>query len=84
MLVEAVIVAGDRAGADIGARADARIADISEMIDLGALGDLGLLDLDEIADVRALGEVCAGPQPRERADGRVIADAGAFEYARRL
>ena len=56
MLGEAVIVAGDGAGADVSARADAGIADIGEMVNLGALADLGLLDLDEIADMRVLGE----------------------------
>ena len=36
MLVEAVIIAGDGARADIGARADARIAEIGQMVGLGA------------------------------------------------
>ena len=78
MLVEAVIVAGDGAGADISARADAGIADISEVVNLGALADLRLLDLDEIADMRVLGESGAGPQPRERPDRRAGADPATF------
>ncbi len=84
MLVEAVIVAGDGAGADISARADAGIADISEMVNLGALADLGLLDLDEIADMGVLGEGGAGPQPRERPDRRARADARTLRYDRSL
>ncbi len=74
MLVEAVIVAGDGAGADVSARADARVADISEMVNLGALADLGLLDLDEVADMGVRGERSAGPEPRERTDDRALAD----------
>ena len=62
-LLNAVIVAGDRAGADIGAGADARVADIGQVVDLGARLDRGLLDLAEIAD---LGLVAAD---RRRAAG---------------
>ena len=51
-LARAVVIAGDGAGADIGAGADAGVADIGEVIGLGAGLDHGLLDLDEIADVR--------------------------------
>ena len=73
MLVEAVIVAGDGAGADISARADAGVADISEMVNLGALADLGLLDLDEIAD---MGVRRRGSAPGlSRANGPTIAPA---------
>src|SRR5690242_14750880 len=41
MLVEAVIVAGDGTRTDIGAVADRRIAEISEMIGLRAFADFG-------------------------------------------
>jgi hypothetical protein len=40
-LVDAIIVAGDRARTDIGPGADECIADIGQVIDLGALADLG-------------------------------------------
>jgi hypothetical protein len=36
VLEEAVIVAGDGAGAEIGVGADMGVADIGEMVDLGA------------------------------------------------
>src|SRR3990170_6549748 len=74
VLVEAVIVAGDGAGADVSAGADACVADISEVVNLGALADLRLLDLDEIADMRILCERGTWPQARERSDRRPLAD----------
>src|SRR5690606_23439032 len=52
ILAETVVVAGDRAGADIGFGTDAGIADIGQVIDLGAGLDARLLHLDEIADMR--------------------------------
>ena len=81
VLVEAVVVAKDRARADVGAGADAAIAEIGQMIGLGALLDRDLLDLDEIADMHVLGEIGARPQPRKRADARAFADAGALDMA---
>jgi hypothetical protein len=39
MLVLTVIIAGDRAGADIGASPDDGVTDIAEMIDLCAFSD---------------------------------------------
>ena len=36
VLAEAVVIAGDGAGADVGPCADARVADIGQMVDLGA------------------------------------------------
>ena len=68
VLVAAVVIAGDGAGADIGAGADEGVADIAQMIGLGAGLDRRFLDLDEIADARALAEPRARPQPRERPD----------------
>src|ERR1700752_617730 len=44
-----IIIAGDRAGADVGPLADRSVADIGKMIGLGALAQLGLLHLNEIA-----------------------------------
>ena len=51
IFAEAVIIAGDRARADVGLGADRGVADVGQMVDLGALADLGLLELDEIADL---------------------------------
>ena len=68
MLVHAVIVAGDGAGANVDSRADFRVAQISEMVGLRSLAQLDLLGLDEVADVRALADLAARPQMRVRSD----------------
>src|SRR5690348_9388159 len=75
VLGEPIIVAGDGAGANVGARAHAGIADIGEMVDLGAFADLGLLDLHEIADMGIVGNRSAGPEPRKRPDDGARTDA---------
>ena len=52
VLVGAVVVAGDRACADIHVAADRRIAEIAQMVGLGALAQRRILGFDEVADVR--------------------------------
>ena len=68
MLGDAIVIARDRPGADIGARADGCIADIAEMVGLRAGFHHGFLDLDEIADVHVLLQARTGTQPRIGAD----------------
>src|SRR5271166_6856901 len=60
-LVEAVVVAGDRARADVGVRPNPGVADVAEVIDLGPRLDRRLFDLDEIAYLGFRGDVCARP-----------------------
>src|SRR5699024_4017304 len=67
VLVGAVVVTGDGAGADVGLRADLGIADVAQMRGLRASGQPGLLDLDEIAHLYAGGQLRTGPQPCKRA-----------------
>ena len=81
MLEDPVVVAGDRAGADVGARTDARVADVGEVVRLGALLDDRVLDLDEVADMRVLGDLGTGPQAGERPDPGAAADVAALEMA---
>src|SRR3954447_4414414 len=50
-LVKAVIIAGDRAGADVRLRADLAVAEIAQVVGLGAPPDPGRLHLDEVADM---------------------------------
>src|SRR6185437_14627814 len=83
VLGEAVVIAGDRSRADIRARADMRVAEISEMIGLGAIVDAGRLYLDEVANVYVGAEVRAGPQPGERTDARILADPRALKMRER-
>src|SRR3546814_8484358 len=65
---EAVIVAGDRARADIGARTHFGIADIGQVVGFRARTQHCFLHLHEIADLRPL------PHFRTRAETRVRAD----------
>ena len=53
MLAVAVVVHGDRAGADVAARPDVGIAQIGQMVGLGAAPHARGLELDEVADMRA-------------------------------
>src|SRR5690606_6704634 len=62
-LVHAVVVAGDGAGADVDLRADARVAQVGEVVGLAARAERRVLGLDEIADVHAFGEHRARAQP---------------------
>ena len=44
ILVDAIVVAGDGAGADVGLLADFAIAEVGEVVGFGALAELGFLD----------------------------------------
>src|SRR5258705_1426707 len=81
VLAESVVIAGDRAGPDVGPRPDFRVADVGQVIDLGAFADLRLLQFDEVADLAALAEFGARSNPRERADARLGADHRPFDMA---
>src|SRR3546814_7393717 len=63
MLGEAVVVAGDGAGPEIGAGADPGVADIGEVVGLGTRFDHRVLDLDEVADVGTFADRRPRPQP---------------------
>src|SRR3954454_24513392 len=53
VLAEAVVIAGNGAGADIRPGPNRRIADIGEVVRLGASPHRGILHFDEIADMGA-------------------------------
>ena len=57
VLVHAVVIARDRAGADVRALADRGVAQIRQMVGLRAASQRRFLELDEIADVRAVADV---------------------------
>ena len=80
---EAVVVAGDRAGADIGPGADVAVAEIGEVTGLDAGAEPGRLDLDEIADMDLGLEHRTRAQPGKRANDRTRGDVGAFEMRER-
>src|SRR5262249_31141730 len=81
MLLFTVVVAGDGAGADIGARADLSVAEIAKMVGLGATTKTGFLGFDKITHVRALADlapwtqVCIRPQQRSLRDVALVNDA---------
>src|SRR5881394_19764 len=60
VLVRAVIVAGDRAGADVHVATNLGVAEVGQVVHLAALGDRRLLDLDEVADLHVPGEQSDG------------------------
>ena len=70
----AVVVAGDRAGADVDLLADRRVAQIREVIGLGPAAEPRLLELDEIPDASVGFDLRPGPDVRERSDRRPRAD----------
>ena len=78
---DAVVIAGDGAGADIGARADMGIADIGEVMGFDARFEMRVLQLDEIADIDAVIELRPAAQPRERPDDGGRADLGVLDVA---
>ena len=84
MLTEAVVVAGDGAGADVGIGADMGVADVGEMVDLDAGLQRRGLGLDEVADLAAVAERGARPQARIGTDGRVLADRGLHDVRERM
>ena len=83
-LAVAIVVHGDRAGADVGGRADVGIAQIGQVVGLGAAAHASGLELDEVADMDLVGDIRARPDTGERADEGIAADAGAFDVAEGL
>ena len=83
MLVGAVVVTGDRAGADIGGSADRGVADVAQVVGLDPGRQRGGLDFDEVADVNVVFQFGAGTQAGERADDAAGTDVGALDVAER-
>ena len=84
VLVEAVVVTGNSARADVDTAAQRGVADVAQMVDLAARPDPRFFGFHEIADARA------GRQPRTRAQAGVGPDAARliqhriFEMAHRV
>src|SRR5262249_34036037 len=79
VLVKTVVIAGDRAGTDIGFGADIAVTEIGQVVGFGAGAEPGRLDLDKIADMDVAFEHRAGAQPRIRPDDRTFGDSRAIE-----
>src|SRR5712692_8028082 len=84
VLVCPVVVAGDRAGADIDVFSDLAVADVGKVIRLGALTDAARLDLDEVAEVHVGRQARARPDAGIGADAAVRADVGFLDVAERF
>src|SRR5205814_2322571 len=84
VLVEAVVVARDRTGADVRTGADRRVAKIREVVGLRPLAQPGLLELDEVADVCARPHVRLRAQMTEGAEDSLFLDHAVGEDAVRL
>ena len=84
VLVRAVVVARDRARADVHVAPDRRIADVGQVVGLRPRRDVARLHLDEIADVNVFRETRAGPYARVRADAAALADRRVFHVTERL
>src|ERR1700722_3297192 len=65
MLLLAVVIAGDRARANVDALANLRITEVSKVLALRPISEMGLLQLDEIPDARIMSHMRIHPQARE-------------------
>src|SRR3546814_65516 len=74
--IDAVVIAGNRARADIDALADGRVANVREMVGLGCAAQRAFLDLDKIAHMRARPDVGPRTQARIRPDTRFVGNDG--------
>ena len=81
VLEEAIIVAGNRSCADVGACADVGVTKICQMVGLGAWTHRRFLYLDEIADLGLFTKHGTGAKARERTDFGTLADSGSLEMA---
>ena len=84
VLVHAVIIAGNRACADIGVRADGRITDIRQMVRFAAAPDGAVFHFHEIADVHVVRQFGIRAQARIRADVRMAAHGAVFQMRKRM
>src|SRR5690606_6723186 len=77
----AVVVAGDRARADVRPGADLGIAEVAQVTGLGAFTQHRVLDLDEVADPGPRPQFGPRSQPGERAHRGALAHFAPLEVA---
>ena len=82
IFVEAVVIAHDRAGPDVCARADIGVADIREVARFCAITEGRVLHFDEVADLGFVAELRTRTETRERADLGVFANLCLLEVAK--
>ena len=81
VFVDAVVVAGDGARADVDAGADDGVAEVGEVVGLGAFAERDLLGFDEVADVGAVADVAFGAEVGVGAEDGAVGDVGVVEDA---
>src|SRR5213079_2856794 len=74
ILVEAVVIAGNRARADVAFRSDLGVTQVREVHRFGTFADGAFLQFDEIANARAGLQVIVRAQPRRRTDNDAIVE----------
>lgn len=79
-LVAAVVIAGDGARADIGARADMGVTEVGQMVGFGALAELRLFEFHEVAHVGIGSEISSGAQAGIGTDQRAARNMGASKW----
>src|SRR6266436_7532301 len=84
ILVEAVVIAGNRARADIALGPDLRIAQVGKVHGFGAFADGAFLEFDEIADAGPGFQVIVRAQAGERSDDDAVIEATLRYHAMRL
>ena len=82
--MEAVVIAGNRARANIALRPDLRVAEVREVHGLSAFADRALLEFDKISDVRPGLQVIPRPQSCEGANDDAVIEAALRDNAVRL
>ena len=82
VLARAVVVGGDRAGADVDALADLGVAEVAHVVLLRAGAEARVLELGEVADLGAAPDDAARPEVAERPDGRLVLDGRPLDDAR--
>ena len=70
VLVDAIVIAGDRTSPNVYAGADLRVAQVREMIRLRSLPQLDLFGLNEITDVSTFTDLASWTKMRIRPDNR--------------
>ena len=82
--MEAVVVTGNRACADVALAPDLRVAQVGEVHSFGAFTDGALLQFDKIADTRVRLQVIIRPKAREGPDNHAVIEAALCHDAMRL
>ena len=84
IFVEAVVVTGNRACADVALAPDLRVAQVGEVHSLGAFADGAFLQFDKIADTRVRLQMIIRPKAREGPDNHAVIEAALCHDAMRL